>query len=138
MNYILIVTFCIKSIGCVKLQFYDDQNNQYIVTRSMEARMIKSAINFKSTDATISRILPDGTVSLDHKAFEINIMNNPQLMQLESHKNKISDLNTFVSNTLGVSKALLINVLFCHQEDSNWFAIKFCSSQTAFDMFYLT
>lgn len=88
------------SIGCVKLQFFDEHNNKFIVTRSMEARILKSKLDFKTIDGTISKVQSDGT--------------------LKSHKNKNNDLNTFVCNTLGVSKALLNNVLFCHQEDSNW------------------
>ncbi|KZS13484.1 DNA repair protein RAD50, partial [Daphnia magna] len=81
------------SIGCVKLQFFDEHNNKFIVTRSMEARILKSKLDFKTIDGTISKVQSDGT--------------------LKSHKNKNNDLNTFVCNTLGVSKALLNNVLFC-------------------------
>ena len=52
----------IQSIGCVKLQFYDEQNNKFIVTRSMEARIQKSKMDFKTMDGTISKVQPDGTV----------------------------------------------------------------------------
>lgn len=42
------------SIGSVKLQFYDEQGTKYIVARSMEARLLKSKMEFKTTDTTIT------------------------------------------------------------------------------------
>ena len=33
---------------------------------------------------------------------------------------KCADLNREMVNALGVSKAVLENVIFCHQEESNW------------------
>ena len=80
--------------------FRDERGNKFIVTRSMEARLLKTKMDFKSSDGTLSIEQPDG--------------------RYVNHKNKVKDLNIFVSNTLGVSKALMNNVLFCHQEDSNW------------------
>ena len=116
----------LQSIGAVKLQFSDEHNNKFIVSRSMEARLLKSKIEFKGTDGTISTIQPDGSVSLSDLVVLVILVVSMNftltfLLQLKSHKNKNNDLNSFISNTLGVSKALLNNVLFCHQEDSNWF-----------------
>jgi DNA repair protein RAD50 len=33
---------------------------------------------------------------------------------------KCADLDTEIPRLLGVSKAILDNVIFCHQEESNW------------------
>jgi hypothetical protein len=51
-----------QSIGSIKLQFFDEHNNKFIVTRSMEARILKSKMDFKTIDGTISIVQPDGTV----------------------------------------------------------------------------
>lgn len=89
----------------------------------MEARFVKSKIEFKGTDGTISMVQGDGKVSvaLSLDVLQCNIYSDLLPAQLKSHKSKNLDLNTFISNALGVSKALLNNVLFCHQEDSNWY-----------------
>tara|TARA_R110002050_G_scaffold37455_2_gene92981 strand:- start:2880 stop:3044 length:165 start_codon:yes stop_codon:yes gene_type:complete len=33
---------------------------------------------------------------------------------------KCSDMNDEIPELMGVSKAVLENVIFCHQEESNW------------------
>lgn len=33
---------------------------------------------------------------------------------------RCSDLNNIISEMMGVSSAVLENVIFCHQEESNW------------------
>eukprot|EP01054_Gregarina_sp_Poly1_P000833 Gregarina_sp_Poly_1__832@NODE_119_length_13600_cov_173_393926_g106_i0_p7_GENE_NODE_119_length_13600_cov_173_393926_g106_i0NODE_119_length_13600_cov_173_393926_g106_i0_p7_ORF_typecomplete_len164_score29_14AAA_23/PF13476_6/6_8e07AAA_13/PF13166_6/0_0017NPV_P10/PF05531_12/5_5e02NPV_P10/PF05531_12/0_3CENPF_leu_zip/PF10473_9/5_4e02CENPF_leu_zip/PF10473_9/0_12FmiP_Thoc5/PF09766_9/0_076FliD_N/PF02465_18/2_9FliD_N/PF02465_18/5_9e02Atg14/PF10186_9/0_19_NODE_119_length_13600_cov_173_393926_g106_i052085699 len=38
----------------------------------------------------------------------------------KSTSNKCVDVNTTISGFMGVSKAVLENVIFCHQEDGNW------------------
>jgi hypothetical protein len=42
--------------------FRDEQNKRYIITRSMEARMLKTKMDFKSIDGTLSIQQPDGKV----------------------------------------------------------------------------
>lgn len=87
----------------------------------MEARLLKSKMDFKSLDGTISIQQPDGSVISSIRVQEEGALNKLFAFQYINHKNKVKDLNTFVCNTLGVSHALLNNVLFCHQEDSNWY-----------------
>jgi len=47
----------------VKLQFYDERGNKFIVSRSMEARLLKSKMEFKTSDATITTFDSDGKVN---------------------------------------------------------------------------
>ncbi len=54
---------------------------------------------FRTLDGTFTRQGPEGKVSLSTKC---------------------ADINTMVLNYMGVSKAILNYVIFCHQEDSNW------------------
>ena len=51
----------------MKLQFLDEHNNKYIVTRSMEARILKAKLDLKTIDGTISIVQPDGKVVLSFK-----------------------------------------------------------------------
>lgn len=51
-----------QSIGKVQLMFRDERGNRFIVTRSMEARLLKSKMDFKSIDGTLSIQQPDGKV----------------------------------------------------------------------------
>lgn len=39
---------------------------------------------------------------------------------LQSYSARAGDIDNVVPETLGVSKAILENVIFCHQEESNW------------------
>lgn len=45
-----------------------------------------------------------------------------EYINLQNHavSGRCFDVNTCVYDNLGVSQAILDNVIFCHQEDSNW------------------
>ena len=55
----------------------------------------------KTLDGTIKR-----TKAVDQQVTELS--------------SKCSDINQHVLSSMGVSKAILNYVIFCHQEDSNW------------------
>jgi len=84
----------------VKLLFKGVGNQDKIVSRSIEAQQKLKNITVKTLDGTISTRKPDGSHS--------NI------------SSKCADINAEMFNSLGVSKAILNYVIFCHQEDSNW------------------
>lgn len=45
---------------------------------------------------------------------------DPQTGRDTSQTNKCSEMDKLIPTLLGVSRAILENVIFCHQEDSNW------------------
>lgn len=38
----------------------------------------------------------------------------------EDISGRVDDINNYMANAMGISKAIINNVIFCHQEDSNW------------------
>lgn len=71
-----------------------------VVVRSMELTQKKTTMTFKNLDGIIRTTDEEGNrQSLSHKCTELD----RQIPQL-----------------LGVSKAILEHVVFCHQEDSSW------------------
>lgn len=84
----------------VKLRFTGRAGNDMVVVRSMEVQQNKTTMTFKQLDGVLRSTDKDGTrVSMGHKCTELD----RQLPLL-----------------LGVSKAILEHVVFCHQEDASW------------------
>ena len=95
------VQFMDKSIvrGQIRLLFTDVEKKPTIITRSMQATLKylkdKPQITFRQMNAVIKR----GNRSIDQK---------------------LADINAELLELIGVSKAVLNNVIFCHQEDIHW------------------
>jgi len=87
--------------GQIKLAFYDPKGQKIIASRSAEVTQKQKTLQMKTLDATITRT--------DSRTGEKT--------QLSS---KCADFETEMPQVIGVSKAILNNVIFCHQEDSNW------------------
>ncbi|KAG2456153.1 DNA repair protein RAD50 [Polypterus senegalus] len=83
----------------IRLQFRDVNGELVAVQRSMVCTQKGKKTEFKTLEGVITRIKHGEKVSLSSKCAEID-------------REMIS--------ALGVSKAVLSNVIFCHQEDSNW------------------
>nr|XP_040566822.1 LOW QUALITY PROTEIN: DNA repair protein RAD50-like [Lepeophtheirus salmonis] len=90
-----------KVIGHVKLQFKGLDGRFYIISRTIEAAQKIKTLTIKTLDAVITRRGMNGEPN-------------------SSISGKCSDINAQMSIHLGVSKAILNYVIFCHQEDSNW------------------
>ncbi|NXM54568.1 RAD50 protein, partial [Illadopsis cleaveri] len=83
----------------IRLQFRDVNGELLAVQRSMVCTQKGKAPEFKTLESVITRTKHGEKVSLSSKCAEID-------------REMIS--------ALGVSKAVLNNVIFCHQEESNW------------------
>jgi len=84
----------------VKLRFTGRAGNQMVVVRAMEVNQKKTAMSFKQLDGTLRSQDREGNrVSMGHKC---------------------SELDRQLPLLLGVSKAILDHVVFCHQEDASW------------------
>lgn len=84
----------------VKLRFTGRAGNSMVVVRSMEVQQKKTTMTFKQLDGVLRSTDRDGNrVSMGHKC---------------------SELDRQLPLLLGVSKAILEHVVFCHQEDSSW------------------
>ncbi|CAL4082296.1 unnamed protein product, partial [Meganyctiphanes norvegica] len=87
--------------GQIKLAFYDPKGQKIIASRSAEVTQKQKALQMKTLDATITRT-------------------NSQTGEKVQLSSKCADFETEMPQVIGVSKAILNNVIFCHQEDSNW------------------
>ncbi|TRZ22130.1 hypothetical protein HGM15179_005034 [Zosterops borbonicus] len=83
----------------IRLQFRDVNGELLAVQRSMVCTQKGKTPEFKTLESVITRTKHGEKVSLSSKCAEID-------------REMIS--------ALGVSKAVLNNVIFCHQEESNW------------------
>ncbi|XP_058024719.1 DNA repair protein RAD50 [Ahaetulla prasina] len=83
----------------IRLQFHDVNGELVAVQRSMVCSQKGKKTEFKTLEGVITRIKHGEKVSLSSKCAEI-------------------DREMIVA--LGVSKSVINNVIFCHQEDSNW------------------
>uniref|UniRef100_A0A670Y8A9 RAD50 double strand break repair protein n=1 Tax=Pseudonaja textilis TaxID=8673 RepID=A0A670Y8A9_PSETE len=83
----------------IRLQFRDVNGELVAVQRSMVCSQKGKKTEFKTLEGVITRIKHGEKVSLSSKCAEMD-------------REMIA--------ALGVSKSVLNNVIFCHQEDSNW------------------
>ncbi|EMR10906.1 hypothetical protein PNEG_01052 [Pneumocystis murina B123] len=83
----------------VKLSFKNTNGAKMICTRSLQLLVKKTTRSQKTLDGQLT-IFKDG--------------------ERLALSNKCAELDTQIPISLGVSKAVLDYVIFCHQEDSNW------------------
>eukprot|EP01135_Chromosphaera_perkinsii_P004834 Nk52_evm12s298 gene=Nk52_evmTU12s298 len=86
----------------VKLRFKNTTGHTLVATRNMQLTQKTKKLEFKTLENNLQTV---DTSKENHK---------------ESFSARCGDMDTVVPNMLGVSKAILNNVIFCHQEDSNW------------------
>ncbi|XP_057317198.1 DNA repair protein RAD50-like [Hydractinia symbiolongicarpus] len=87
--------------GQVKLQFTDITGNSIVGQRSMISTQKHKKIETKSLDGVILKRPADGG-------------------EPKSISSRCTDFTKEMISRLGVSKAVLENVIFCHQEEANW------------------
>ncbi|KAJ1886872.1 DNA repair protein rad50, partial [Kickxella alabastrina] len=85
----------------VKLRFYNVSQRSMTCVRSILLTQKKSTVTQKTLE---------GALSFDATATEDKV----------SISSRCADLDAMLPEQLGVSKAVLENVIFCHQEESNW------------------
>ncbi|XP_019635818.1 PREDICTED: DNA repair protein RAD50-like [Branchiostoma belcheri] len=98
--------------GQIRLQFRDVNGQLVSVQKSMMATQKVKKVDFKTMEGVITRDKHGQRVSLSSRCAEIE----REMISL-----------------LGVSKAVLTNVIFCHQEDSNWPLSEGKTLKTKFD-----
>ncbi|XP_063059247.1 DNA repair protein RAD50 [Engraulis encrasicolus] len=83
----------------IRLQFRDVNGEFVAVQRSMMCSQRRKKMEFKTLEGVITRMKHGEKVSISSKCAE---------------------MDREMVSALGVSKAVLNNVIFCHQEESNW------------------
>lgn len=85
--------------GQIKLKFRDVTGNPIVVTRTLVSEQKGKMVRTRTMEGNIMREVHGERQSLSSKC---------------------ADINREMISFLGVSKAVLDNVIFCHQEESNW------------------
>ncbi|KAI1167129.1 AAA domain-containing protein [Nemania serpens] len=83
----------------VKLRYHVPPNTSYVATRSLQLSVKKTTRSQKTLEGTLHSNRDGEKVSISSKE---------------------ANLNKLISETLGVSPAVLDAVIFCHQEESLW------------------
>ncbi|XP_052902033.1 DNA repair protein RAD50 [Anopheles moucheti] len=92
----------IESLGQVKLMVKDGVDNTVTAIRSMKITHKGKNPKFETMDSSIT-------------------MENARTKEkITMSRSRVADINNEMCDTMGVSKAILNNVIFCHQEDSCW------------------
>ncbi|KAI7851925.1 AAA domain-containing protein [Circinella umbellata] len=85
----------------IRLQFYSCNNMKVICTRTLSLTQKKTTVSQKTLDTSLKLI-------------------DPANGEVTSVSTRCADMDVQLPQHLGVSKAILDNVVFCHQEESNW------------------
>ncbi|KAG0201503.1 DNA repair protein rad50 [Mortierella sp. GBA30] len=85
----------------VRLRFKNVNHQQMSIIRSLSVTVKKTTYTQKTLENVLAAV-------------------DPQTGELATVSSKCAELDADVPNHLGVSRAILDNVIFCHQEESNW------------------
>ena len=85
----------------IKLRFNTSTGQPVVVVRSFQLTQKKATMTFKTLDSTLQTI-------------------NKDTGQKQALTYRCADIDKLVPSLMGVSKAVLENVIFVHQEESNW------------------
>lgn len=86
--------------GQIRLQFRAPNQKQMVVVRSYQLTQKEKKAEFKQLEAAIHTRGTDGKIT--------------------SNSHRCSEIDKLVPDLMGVSKAILENVILTHQEDVNW------------------
>ncbi len=84
----------------MKLRFQNRRGYDCVATRNLQVTRKKNKLEFKALDSVLKTVDDRGEVS--------------------SISMKCSELDRQIPDYLGVSAAVMENVIFCHQEESDW------------------
>ncbi len=86
--------------AAIKLRFQARNGNTMVVVRSFQVTQLKASLRFKALDGTLRTADSEGVK--------------------KSNSIRCQELNKMLPEFLGVPQPILENVIFCHQEESNW------------------
>ncbi|KAH8376220.1 hypothetical protein KR200_003386 [Drosophila serrata] len=94
-----------ESLAQIKMQVRDKRGAQVSICRTMKVSNKRGKATFETLDSTINFLTGAGQSKRDNQ---------------DSLSGRTADIDLAISDFMGVSKAIINNVLLCHQEDSSW------------------
>ncbi|KAJ3051631.1 DNA repair protein rad50 [Rhizophlyctis rosea] len=111
----------------IKLRFRNVNGREMVVTRSLSLTQKKTAMTMKTIESLLQVHDPEtdkvGTTSMIMAGIGMRLLLTAPLFvnkQKSSLSTRCAELDAELPLQLGVSKAILENVIFCHQEESFW------------------
>lgn len=105
----------------VKLRFNAANGQRMLVARNMSVTSTsKKTMTFKTLEAILSVADGDKSKSGKVRRPQLSSYSPLRLYQRGTISTKCAEMDIEIPHLLGVSKAVLENVIFCHQEDSFW------------------
>ncbi|KAL9644966.1 hypothetical protein ABK040_004459 [Willaertia magna] len=86
--------------GQIRLQFKAANKKRYVTVRSFQLSQTKKKMTFKQLESVLQTKGDDG--------------------EIKNSSFKCTEMDKLIPECMGVSKAILENVIFCHQEEVNW------------------
>ena len=110
----------------IKLAFKTADAKPVLAIRSFQVAQKKATRQFKQIESVLRTINAQGKVRarnshvcVFHWRFAVSSLAFTRQQQV-SLSHRCSDMEKLVPHLMGVSPAVIENVIFCHQEDSNW------------------
>ncbi|XP_033233234.1 DNA repair protein RAD50 [Drosophila pseudoobscura] len=94
-----------ESLAQIKMQVRDKRGARVSICRTMKVCSKRGKVSFETMDSTINFLTDAGHSKRENQ---------------DSLSGRTVDIDLAISDFMGVSKAIINNVLFCHQEDSSW------------------
>jgi DNA repair protein RAD50 len=106
----------------VKLRFHAANGTRMLVVRNLSVTVKKTGLTMKTLENILA--LADSNIEkggkVRHKLYIFDCAETCCFHQRGAISTKCAEIDTEIPHLLGVSKAVLENVIFCHQEDSYW------------------
>ena len=103
----------------IKLRFQNRAGIPTTVIRSLQLTQLKKSMRFKALDAVVRgvRVCNMFTNKTTQTHIQVQTIHKGQKHSLTQ---RCAEVDNMIPQLMGVKKAVLDNVIFCHQEDSNW------------------
>lgn len=103
----------------VRLRFWNVNRQRMTATRNLQVTVKKGGgLTMKTLEGILAKTDVDGGEG------KVSLCNLFDIVRADRQRNtistKCSEMDEEVPLLLGVSRAILENVIFCHQEESNW------------------
>ena len=103
----------------IKLRFQNRAGIPTTVIRSLQLTQLKKSMRFKALDAVVRgvRVCNMFTNKTKQTHTQVQTIHKGQKHSLTQ---RCAEVDSMIPQLMGVKKAVLDNVIFCDQEDSNW------------------
>jgi DNA repair protein RAD50 len=105
----------------VKLRFFAANGTKMLAVRNLSLTAKKTTMTMKTLEGILSLANEsDKAGKVRHPSAMVVVLPNELLDKRTTISTKCAEMDIEIPQLLGVSKAVLDNVIFCHQEDSYW------------------